>query len=893
MKAPRRDPDALLAHLEEEEARRRRGKLKIFFGAAAGVGKTYAMLEAAREQRAHGVDVVVGWVETHGRAETEALLGGLEVLPAKAVDYRGATLRELDLDAALARRPTVMLVDELAHTNAPGSRHARRWQDVLELLDAGITVYTTMNVQHLESLNDVVARITGVIVRETVPDSVLEQADEIALIDLPPDDLLQRLREGKVYVPEQAQEAIQNFFRRGNLIALRELALRSTAERVDAEMRVYRREQAIEKIWPAADRLLVCIGPTPYSARLVRAAKREAEHLGAEWIAAYVETPAQLRLPAETRHQVVRTLRLAEELGAKTVTLTGPRMSEALLAYARDRNVTRIILGKPSRPLWKRLVIGSIVDALVESSGDIDVFVVSGEREAEPPVPVHRRRPGPDWRSYAEAVLIVAIATGLAWVMFPFFEPSNVVMAYLLAVVVVATRRGRGSSLLASVLSVAAFDLVFVPPYFTFAVADYQYLVTFGVMLVVALVISGLASGMRAQAASAREREQQTAALYAMSREMASTRGTESLAGIAARHIAEVFHTRVGVLVAQADGMLRQRGGTPQFTMDSTESGVARWVYEHKQPAGLGTSTLPGAAALYLPLISPRGPLGVIGVRPVDRHALDAPEQVHQLETFANQTAVALERARLADEAQEAEVRIETERLRSALLSSVSHDLRTPLSTITGTVGTVLDGPAPLDPDTRELLESARDESERLNRLVQDLLDMTRLESGALQPRKAWHSLEDIAGAALGRLEKRLAGRRITTRFPPDLPLVPVDDVLIEQVFVNLLENALKYTPPDCPISITAVGGEDAVRVEVADRGPGLPPGDEGRIFEKFYRAGSPAGRGAGLGLAICQGVIRAHGGRIWAHNVPEGGAAFFFSLPLSEQPPATAGEDA
>jgi two-component system, OmpR family, sensor histidine kinase KdpD len=893
MPTARPDPDALLARVKEEEARQRRGKLKVFFGAAAGVGKTYAMLEAAQEQRAHGVDVVVGWVETHSRAETRALLEGLEILPAKVVEYRGATLREFDLDAALARRPAVMLVDELAHTNAPGSRHARRWQDILELLDAGINVYTTMNVQHVESLNDVIAKITGVVVRETVPDSVLEQAEEIALIDLPPDDLLQRLKEGKVYVPEQAREAIQNFFRRGNLIALRELALRSTAERVDAEMRVYRREQAIEKIWPAAQRLLVCIGPTPYSARLIRAAKREAERLEAEWIAAYVETPAQLRLPAEARDQVVRTLRLAEELGAKTVTLTGQRMSEAILAYARDRNITRLILGKPSRPLWKRILIGSIVDALVEGSGDIDVFVVSGERETEPPAPVRRRSLAPDWRRHGEGLAIVGLATGLAWVMFPFFELSNVVMAYLLAVIVVATRCGRGPSLMASVISVAAFDFFFVPPYFTFAVADYQYLVTFAVMLVVALVISGLAGRMRTQAEAAREREQRTAALYAMSRDMASTRGIEHLAATAVRHIGEVFRAQVVVLFADASGMLRQRGGTPPFALDSNESGVARWVYEHRQAAGLGTATLPGAGALYLPLISPRGPLGVIGVRPADRHALEAPEQSHQLETFANQTAVALERARLADEAQEAEVRIETERLRSSLLSSVSHDLRTPLSTITGAVSTVLDGPAQLDSDTRELLESAREESERLNRLVQDLLDMTRLESGALQPRKEWHSLEDIVGAALGRLEKRLAGRRVWTRIPPDLPLVPVDDVLVEQVFVNLLDNALKYTPPGSLISITAVAAEDAVRVEVADRGPGLPRGEEDRIFEKFYRGGPLPGRGAGLGLAICQGIIRAHGGRIWAHNVPEGGAAFFFSLPLSASPPVAAGENA
>ncbi len=894
MTAMRPDPDALLARLEEEDARQRRGKLTVFLGAAAGVGKTYALLEAAREERARGVDVVAGWVETHGRAETQALLDGLEALPPRTVEHRGAVLRELDLDRALARRPALLLVDELAHANAPGARHARRWQDVVELLDAGIDVYTTLNVQHVESLNDVVAAITGVAVRETVPDSVLEQAQEVVLVDLPPEALLQRLREGKADVSDQAQEAARRFFRRGSLIALRELALRWTAERVDAEMRVYRRQQAIERVWPAAERLLVGVGPGPHSARLVRAARRLAERTGAEWIAAYVETPAHLRRPAEARDRVVRTLRLAEELGATTVTLTGQRVGEALLAYARDRNVTRIVLGTPAGPRWKRLVAGSIVDALLAGAGNIDVCLVGRERPAPPAPPARRRPPAlTGWRGYAEAAAVVAAATGLARLMAPFLERSNVVMVYLLAVTLVAMRGGRGPSLLASVLSVAAFDFFFVPPHLTFAVADTQYLVTFAVMLVVALVVSGLTVRLRTQAAAARERERRTAALYALSRDLASTRGTDELATTAARHIGEVFRSEVVVLLPDAGGELRPRGGVPPFAQDANELAVARWVCEHRQPAGLGTATLPGAAALYLPLMSPRGPLGALGIRPADRGALETPEERHHLETFAYQTAVALERARLAEEAQEAQVRIETERLRTSLLSSVSHDLRTPLATITGAVGTVLDGPAPLDPDTRELLEAVHEEAERLNRLIQNLLDMTRLESGMVQPRRAWHALEDIVGAALGRLEKQLAGRPVRTRIAPDLPLVPVDDVLLEQVFVNLLDNALKYTPPDGPIAITAVGTEDAVRVEVADRGPGLPPGQEDRVFEKFYRGGARTGRGAGLGLAICQAIVRAHGGRIWAHNLPEGGAAFLFTLPLTEPPPAAVADDA
>jgi len=888
MSEHRPDPEALLARVKEEEARAHRGKLKMFFGAAAGVGKTYAMLEAARELRADGVDVVVGYVETHRRAETEALLEGLEVLPRRAVDYRGTTLYEFDLDAALQRHPTVILVDELAHTNAPGSRHAKRWQDVVELLDAGIDVYTTVNVQHVESLNDIVAKITGVVMRETVPDSVFEQADEVELIDLPPDDLLQRFREGKVYVPGQAQEALENFFRKGNLIALRELSLRRTAERVDAQMRVYRREHAIEKVWPTAERILVCVGPSPWSTRLVRAAKRMADQLGAEWIAASVETPAQLRLPPEARDSVIQTLRLAEQLGAQTITLSGPTMSEALLDYARDRNVSKIVVGKPTRTRWQRLLFGSIVDTLVQGSGDIDVYVISGGREDGTPMPAVSRRALPtDWRAHATAAAAVAVSTGIAWLLAPVSELSNLVMVYLLGIVVVSMRAGRGPSLVAAVLSVAAFDFFFVPPRFTFAVSDARYLFTFLVMLIVGLVISGLTVRTRSQAEAARHREQQTAALYAMSRELVITRGMDALLQVAVRHVGEVFRSQVVVLVPGSTGALESWPGG-QFEVDANDVGVGRWVFEHRQAAGLGTTTLPGASALYVPLLGSTGPVGVLGLRPPDRHAMDEPERLHQLETFAAQTALALERARLATEAHEAEVRIETERLRNSLLSSVSHDLRTPLATITGAVSTILEQRERLDAQTqRELLESVHEEAERLNRLVQNLLEMTRLESGALQLKRELHPPEEVIGAALGRLGKRLADRRVTTSVPPDLPLVAMDDVLIEQVLVNLLDNALKYTPAGSPIEVIATATDQNLTIEIADHGPGLPPGEEDRVFEKFFRGDQIVARGAGLGLAICRGIVRAHGGRIWAQNLPGGGVAFLFTLPLgATQPP-------
>jgi two-component system sensor histidine kinase KdpD len=759
----------------------------------------------------------------------------------------------------------------------------------MELLDAGIHVYTTLNVQHLESLNDLVAKITGVVVRETVPDSVLEQADEVELIDLPPDDLLQRLKEGKVYVPEQAKEAIHNFFRKGNLTALRELALRRTAERVDADVRLYMRDHAIPKTWPVTERLIVCVSPSPHSAAIVRAAKRMATGLRAEWIVAYVETPAHIRLPEPDRIRLTDTLRLAEQLGAETVTLSGQRIGEEILRYARARNVSKIIVGRPIRPLLKRIVYGSIVDALVRDSGDIDIYVISREGASPLPVAAAGRARTTDWPAYGLALAVVALCTGLAWLMFPHFDLSNLILVYLLGVVGVSARSGRGPSTFASVLSVAAFDFFFVRPYFSFAVADTQYLVTFGVMLVVGLIISTLTVRIRAQAESARQRERRMASLYAMSRELASTRGVEDILGAAVRHIVEVFRGQVVVLLPDPTGRLTRKTGYPtSFEIDSSEFGVSQWVYEHGQMAGLGTTTLPGAKALYLPLVASRGTLGVLGLRPEEPRSLEAPEQLHQLETFANQTALALERAHLANEAQQAQVRAETERLRNSLLSSVSHDLRTPLAGITGAASSLLESDEQFDPATRkELLETIYEESDRLNRLVHNLLDMTRLESGGLRVRKEWHPLEEVVGAALSRLVKSLQGRSVTTRLPEGLSLVPIDDVLIEQVLINLLDNAVKHTPGGSPIEITAWAREDAVTVEIADHGPGLAPGDEERVFDKFYRSNAPTSRGVGLGLAICRGIVEAHGGHISAQNRPDGGVAFRFTIPLSGTPPA------
>jgi two-component system, OmpR family, sensor histidine kinase KdpD len=900
----RPDPDILLARVQQEETHQGRGKLKIFFGATAGVGKTYAMLEAAHARRAEGVDVVVGWVDTHGRAETEALLQGLEILPRRPVAYRGTTLDTFDLDAALARHPRLILVDELAHTNAPGARHPKRWQDVEELLDVGINVYTTMNVQHLESLNDVVAQITGVVVRETIPDPILEQADEVELIDLPPDDLLQRLREGKVYTSQQAEQAIRNFFRKGNLIALRELALRRTADRVDAQMQVYRRDHAIAETWPTTERILVCVSPSPLAARLVRATRRMATRLRAEWLVVYVETPAHLRLPAADRDRVVQTLRLADQLGAETVTLSGQSVSEELLTYARTRNVSKMVVGKPARPRWREIVFGSVVEELIKHSGDIDVYVINGDQGDSRPLLTPFREHATDWLPYTWSLGSVALCTVLAWLLFSHLTEANLIMLYLLGVAVVAMRCGRGPAIWASVLSVAAFDFFFVPPYLTFAVADMAYIVTFTVMLFVALVISTLTIRLRQQAEAARQRERRTASLYAMSRELASMRSVDDLLQAATRHISAVFESQVALLLPQASGRLapwpRGTGEESSVAVERTmfvpgarEEGIAQWVYDHQHMAGLGTTTLPSAEALYLPLVAARGTVGVLGVLPAQPRRLLTPEQGTLLETFASQTALALERALLAEEAQHAQLQVETERLRNSLLSSVSHDLRTPLTAITGATSTLLEEDRRLDAPTRhELLHTVHEEADRLNRLVSNLLAMTRLESGAIQVHKEWQPLEEVVGAALTRLDAPLRDRPLTTHLPADLPLVPLDSVLIEQVLINVLDNAIKYTPPGSPLSLSAWTTDGAVTVEVADQGPGLPPGEEQRVFEKFYRAQRPGeSSGAGLGLTICRGIIEAHGGHIWAENRSGGGTAFRFTLPLTGTPPAVVTE--
>jgi two-component system sensor histidine kinase KdpD len=904
MNEQRPDPDSLLERVQRAEAKRRRGRLKIFFGASAGVGKTFGMLLAARERRAEGLDVVAGYVETHKRIETEQLLEGLEVLPMRMVDYQNTQLREFDLDAALKRHPALILVDELAHTNAPGSRHAKRWQDVEELLDAGIDVYTAINVQHIESLNDVISQITGIPVWETVPDSVLEEATEIELIDLPPDELLQRLKEGKVYLPQQAERAAKNFFRKGNLIALRELALRRTADRVDAQMRDYRDDHAIQNVWQVKERLLVCIGPGGTAENLVRAAYRLAQLLRAEWVVVYIETAKLQHLSKEQRDDILRTLKLAEELGAETATLSGYKLAEEVITYARTRNATRIVLGKPTRSEWKRWLFGSLVDTIIRQAKDIDIHVVGKQsnilsQSRENPYFARSRlylglaseeqQPMFKWRAgYLWAFVATVISTGISWLIFEHFDLANLIMVYLLGVVIVAARYGRGPSVLSSFLGVVAFDYFFVPPRFSFAVSDSQYLMTFAVMLLVALVISSMTVSTRHQAKIAGHRERRIASLFGLSRELAATRGEENILRIAVRHVADVFEAQAVVLLPNATGRIVYPGGEgePQSCHGSDLS-VAQWVFDHGQMAGLGTDTLPGGEMVYLPLQASSGMIGVLALLPLNPARIALPEQQRLLETFVSQIALALERVKMAVEAQRNQLKMETEQLRNTLLSAISHDLRTPLAAIVGASSSLLRDSDKLDHHARrELGQAIYDEAIRMAGLANNLLDMARLEAGAVVLNRQWQPLEEVVGGALAGMSARMANHPVSVRLPHDLPLVEIDSMMMERVFANLLENAVKYTPPGTAIEISAGTDQNELVVTVSDHGPGIPAGEEERIFEKFHRVAKEGNQGgAGLGLTICRAIVEAHDGRMWADNLPSGGAAFHFALPLSEPP--------
>jgi two-component system sensor histidine kinase KdpD len=911
MSSERPNPDVLLARVEREEQQSKRGRLKIFFGAAAGVGKTYAMLQAAHDKRLKGMDVVVGLVETHNRQETIAVLQGLEVLPPKLVQHRGTVQREFDLDGAIKRRPALILVDELAHSNAVGCRHPKRWQDIDELLSAGIDVYSTLNVQHLESLNDDINQVTGVQVFETVPDTVFELADEIELIDLPPDDLLMRLKEGKIYIPQQAERAMQHFFRKGNLIALRELSLRLTADRVDAQMLNYRDDNAIRDIWQIGECILICIGPNTIAERLVRAGKRLAASLHAQCIVVYVETPKLQHLPPEQRDEILRVLRFAETLGAETATLSGLVISEEILNFAKSRNVTKIVLGKPSRRGWKRWLLGSMVDVLISEAHNINIYLLgspSGSRNEQ----LTQQKNGTTTKSthfnypkgdiskkrllgLGGAIGTSACSTLVSWLMTGRFELANIVMVYLLGVVFVAARFGREASILTSFLSVLAFDFFFVTPYFTISVDDAQYLLTFVIMLLVGIVISHLTSNMRAQTKVAAHRERRARVLYALSEELAVSRTLIDAAKVSVRHIQAEFGGTNVLLFPAVGGRIIYPLDTPlPESLKGCDLGVAQWVFDHNQIAGQGTDTLPGADAVYFPMTGYRGVIGVLALRAANLRRVFLPEQRRLLDTFLNQIVQTIERVRLSDDAQQSQMRIESESLRNSLLSAISHDLRTPLASIVGAASTLVDKDAQLsEADRQELGFTIYDEALRMSNLTNNILDMARLDAGKAQLNRQWYPLDEIIGGALARLKRKLEGRIVNTKLPEGLCLVRLDAVLIEQVLINLLENACKYTPAGMPIDISAERSVHTLKVTVADRGQGIPAGEEEKLFDKFYRLDREGSQsGVGLGLSICKAIVIAHGGLIGANNRPEGGAEFYFVLPMDEALPELEAEN-
>jgi two-component system sensor histidine kinase KdpD len=881
----RPNPDELLARIKAEEEQRKRGKLKIFLGYAAGVGKTYTMLEAAR-QRKKDTDVVIAYVETYGRAETEALLEGLEIIPRKQVVYRGVTLTEMNLNAVLARRPQLAVVDELAHTNAPESRHPKRYQDVEELLEAGIDVYTTLNVQHVESLQSVVAQIIGVWIRETVPDSVIDEAAEVELVDLPPSELLERLKEGKVYVPEQIARATSEFFREGNLTALRELTMRTAAESVDEEVRAYMETHGIAGPWPIAERVLACISPTPLATQLVWTARRVASRLGAEWFAIYVETPDNIRLSEDQRDRLTSVLRLAERLGAKVMTLQGTSVATAVVEYASMHNITKIIVGKPQRTGWLKLLRRSVVNQIIRQSEHFDVYVITGRR-----VPLKRdktltRQQSRRWWAYLLGVALVVLSTALGVLMRPHVSPTTIIMIYLLSVVVSAFYFGLGPSIMVSVLSVLAFDFFHVPPFLTFAVADTQYVFTFLVLLLVGVVISYLTSRVRQQTEAARRRERQTASLYALGRDLATSNDLESYIHAIIKRARETFGHNAIVFLPDVRNKetLKPYADGPNVTADESELAAAVWSFQHQRIVGRGTDTLPNAKARYLPLVTARGAVGVMAISAIDTSDELTIEQERLLEAYADLAAVAIESILLGEEARNAQVLRDTEKLQTALLNSVSHDLRTPLVSIIGVLSSLQEEGMGLDDATkRNLIQVAREEAERLNHLITNLLNVSRIEAGAIRISKQPSDVQDLAGAALEQLGGRASTRPIRIDIPAELPFIYVDFGLIVQTLVNVLDNALKYSPTDSPIEIKGRQVDHEVYIEVADRGVGIPPQDLLRVFDKFYRIQRPDNvEGTGLGLSICKGIIEAHGGRIAAENRPGGGTIIRLILPVA-----------
>ena len=884
----RPSPDALLQEAQQGS----RGRLKIFVGAAPGVGKTYEMLTAARARLQEGTDVVVGVVETHGRKETEALLDGLEVMPRQSVEYKGRVLEEMDLDALLARRPQLTLVDELAHTNATGSRHPKRYMDVDELIAAGIDVYTTLNVQHIESLNDVVARITRIRVRETVPDSIIDKADDIELIDLTPDDLIQRLKDGKVYVPHQAERAIRHYFSPGNLTALRELALRRTAQRVDEQMVSYMQAHAIAGPWAAGERVLACVGGDPSSIDVVRHAKRMADSLKAPWTAVHVETGRNLAMSEPARDRIADALRLAERLGAEAVTLPGQDVADTIVDYARDNNFTHIIIVQPPRSRWVGLLYGSLAQALIRNAGGASVHVLGRSREAaeQRGLPPGQMASTGNARAYLGSLAFVAVALGVGLVLHQALGVGSIALTFLTAVLVSAVAYGLWPALFACFVSVLAYNFFFLRPLYSFTIADPENVVALFFFTITAVIASNLTARVRAQAITARQRARTTEELYQFSRKLAGAANLDDLLWATVHQIALMLKVRVVILLPE-DGKVAVRAGfPPEDSLDAADLAAAIWSWERNHVAGRGSDTLPGAKRLFMPMQTGRGAVGVIGIDRDEPGSILTPDQHRLLDALADQAALAIERVNLVEDVDRARLVAETDRLRAALLTSISHDLRTPLASILGSATSLAANGDVLDAATRlDLARNIQDESERLNRFIGNLLDMTRIEAGPLPLRTSPVELSDVIGSALRRAGKVLAVHRTQARLQPDLPMPDLDDVLFEQVLFNLLDNAGKYAPAGSLVTITAWQEGGQIFLRVLDEGPGIPPADLEHIFDKFYRVGGADRRraGTGLGLAICRGFIEAMHGTITAANRNDGpGAVFTLMLPV----PANAG---
>ena len=887
----RPSPEALLETVQAE----RRGKLKIFLGAAPGVGKTYEMLQQAAARRREGIDAVIGVVETHGRVETEQLVRGFEAIPRRHIEYRGRTIDEKDIDAVLARRPKLVLVDELAHTNAPGSRHPKRYLDVEELLAAGIDVYTTLNIQHVESLNDVIAQITRIRVRETVPDSIIDRADEIEVTDLTPEDLMQRLREGKVYVRDQAQRALRHYFLPGNLAALRELALRRTAQRVDEQMLTYMQAHAIAGPWAAGERLLVCVSENPISAQLVRQTRRIADQLKAKWTALYIETSHHHRLSEVERDRIADTLRLAERLGAEAITVPGSRIADDVIAFAQANNVTQIILGKSDRPRWQQIFYGSVAAELTRKSGKIGIQIVSGEGEQLPEKTIHTRPEGKsfDPLPYLVSTLTVGIALLIAFLIDRFvIVVPNISLVFLSAVLFSAIIYGLFPSLYAAFLSVLAYNFFFLPPLYTFTVADPANVVALVFFGIVAVFTSNLTARTRSQAMTAQTRARTTAELYAFSRKLAGIGEIDDLLWAFCHQVALMLKVRIVVLLPEQDSIVLRAGYPPEDTLDEADVAAAKWTWDHNRAAGRGADTLPGAKRLFLPMRTERGPVGVLGIDRDRPGPLLTPDERRLLDALTDQTAVAIERIGLAESIDEARVQAETERLRATLLSSISHDLRTPLASIIGSITALRSTDTRYPEEAREeLMATIQEEAERLNRFVGNLLDTTRLEAGAIEFKREMVDLAEIVETALRRAARILAHHKVEVDLATDLPMVSIDVAIFEQALFNLLDNAAKYSPRGSLIRIRGYGTGGAVAIDVEDEGPGIPPEQIDRIFEKFHRASEGDNRpaGTGLGLSICRGFVEGMGGRITAANrADRSGARFTITLPVPAEAAAT-----